>query len=80
MLAAHLNELGLGATQNAAPLHPYPVPGGRANGKAPIPEPLIAARSSEGAVHSDSDNEEELVPRGVRNDGTLLASDPPKPL
>lgn len=80
MLAAHLNELGLGATQNATPPHPYPAAGGRANGKAPIPEPTIVARSSEGVIHSDSDNEEELVPRGVRNDGTLLASDPPKPL
>ena len=79
MLAAHLNELGLGATQNVSGPHPYPA-GGRANGKAPIPEPLVVARTSEGPVHSDSDNEEELVPRGVRNDGTLLASDPPKPL
>ena len=85
MLAAHLNELGLGAsTQNATPPHPYPA-GSRANGKAPLPDPpssqVVTARSSEVVVlHSDSDNEEEPAPRGIRNDGTLLASDPPKPL
>ena len=86
-LAAHLNELGLNATSGGGPAHP-PYPASRANGKAPIPEPVqvparaaLVAEPPTAALHSDSDNEEEpLNTRGIRNDGTLPASDPPKPL
>ncbi len=126
MLAAHLNELGLGgssagSSSSGAPSHPpYPVAPSRSNGnKAALPEPAsqfaaaaaareaareasreaareaargaareaVAAREAAAAAaaaaaaqHSDSDNEEEPAVRGTRNDGTLLASDPPKPL
>ena len=131
VLAAHLNELGLGANSAGAGSNsnsnaPYPIPVSRANGKAQLPvEPssqqmanaaavreaareasreaaresareaareasreaaaardavAAAAAAAAAAQHSDSDNEEEPVARGVRNDGTLLASDPPKPL
>lgn len=75
-----MNELGLGATPGSAPAPIQPQHAVRANGKAPIPEPVQATRTAEVAALSDSDNEEEVVKRGVRNDGTLLASDPPKPL
>jgi hypothetical protein len=105
VLAAHLNELGLGgssagSSSSGAPSHPpYPVAPSRSNGnKAALPAPASqfaaataareaareaargAAREAVAAQHSDSDNEEEPAVRGTRNDGTLLASDPPKPL
>ena len=91
MLAAHLNELGLGGSSAGSSGAPYP--GGRANGKAPLPDPpsssnpsgrgresaaASAAAAAAAAQQSDSDNEDE--PAARRNDGTLLASDPPKPL
>lgn len=41
---------------------------------------VAAAAAAAAAQNSDSDNEEEPAVRGTRNDGTLLASDPPKPL
>lgn len=37
-------------------------------------------RPVEALVDSESDSEPEDGGRGARNDGTLLASDPPKPL
>lgn len=37
-------------------------------------------RSTDVLVDSESDSEPEDGGRGARNDGTLLASDPPKPL
>lgn len=40
----------------------------------PSPNPLDPVESS------DSDSEPEEATNGARNDGTLLASDPPKPL
>lgn len=70
MLAAQLNELGVAGGE--VPARPA-----RQNGRtAPLPAepPPVAAA----VVDSDSDEDDE---RGaVRNDGTLLASDPPKPL
>lgn len=46
----------------------------RQNGKAP-PQPLPASNSA--LLDDDSDSEPEEL---VRNDGTLPASEPPKPL
>ncbi|KAJ4437298.1 hypothetical protein ANN_17436 [Periplaneta americana] len=88
MLAAQLNELGV--TQPEAPAR------SRQNGKSsssavggsssshnalPAPPsslPQSASSILDAAVESDSDDGEDGI--GVRNDGTLLASDPPKPL
>lgn len=70
MLAAQLNELGV-----------RPVAGGgagRQNGASKAPVTSV--------LDSDSDDSEEdgeeggVVPGRQGNDGTLLASDPPKPL
>jgi hypothetical protein len=86
MLAAQLNELGV--AQPEAPAR------SRQNGKSssavggssslnalPAPPPSLPQSTSsilDAAVESDSDEGEDGT--GVRNDGTLLASDPPKPL
>ncbi|XP_073943822.1 serine/threonine-protein kinase msn isoform X2 [Choristoneura fumiferana] len=71
-LAAQLNELGVvsGEPPNRPPRAP-------ANGQGPpvernVPEPTF--------VDSDTDSDPEESGGRVRNDGTLLASDPPKPL
>nr|CAD7419681.1 unnamed protein product [Timema poppensis] len=72
MIAAQLNELGV-----MPPVTPQPPPEAparsRQNGKSSQPASSIL----DPPVESDSDEEEE---GRVRNDGTLLASDPPKPL
>nr|CAD7262863.1 unnamed protein product [Timema shepardi] len=72
MIAAQLNELGV-----MPPVTPQPPPEAparsRLNGKSSQPASSIL----DPPVESDSDEEEE---GRVRNDGTLLASDPPKPL
>lgn len=67
MLAAQLNELGV---------RPVAPAGSRQNG-APKP-PVTSVLDSDS---DDSDEEEEGTGPGRQaNDGTLLASDPPKPL
>ncbi|XP_067014146.1 serine/threonine-protein kinase mig-15 isoform X8 [Anabrus simplex] len=72
MIAAQLNELShISSPQPEAPAR------SRQNGKAAAPAPLPQSTSSILDPDSDSDEEEE---GRVRNDGTLLASDPPKPL
>lgn len=86
MLAAQLNELGV--------THPEAPARSRQNGKSssavggnsshnalPAPPSSLPQSTSsilDAAVESDSDEGEDGT--GVRNDGTLLASDPPKPL
>ena len=85
-LAAQLNELGV--IQPEAPARSRQngksssaVVGGNSSHNAiPAPPSLPQSTSSilDAAVESDSDEGEDGV--GVRNDGTLLASDPPKPL
>lgn len=72
-LAAQLNELGV-VSGNEPPNRPPRAP---TNGQGPpversAPEPTFE--------ESDSDSEAEDGGGRVRNDGTLLASDPPKPL
>ncbi|XP_046392990.1 serine/threonine-protein kinase mig-15 isoform X3 [Ischnura elegans] len=99
MLAAQLNELGVGHGGGSGGGHERGVghqERSRANGKAseaPVASSVVVPSSSgvglvSGAggtvpavIDGDSDSdEEEEVGRGARNDGTLLASDPPKPL
>ncbi|KAG6453710.1 serine/threonine-protein kinase mig-15 isoform X4 [Manduca sexta] len=72
-LAAQLNELGV-VSGNEPPTRPPRAP---TNGQGPTveknpPEPTFD--------DSDSDSDAEESGGRVRNDGTLLASDPPKPL
>lgn len=72
-LAAQLNELGV-VSGNEPPSRPPRAP---TNGQGPPvernpPEPTFE--------DSDSDSDAEESGGRVRNDGTLLASDPPKPL
>ncbi|XP_047523543.1 serine/threonine-protein kinase mig-15 isoform X7 [Pieris napi] len=72
-LAAQLNELGV-VSGNEPPNRPPRAP---ANGQGPPvernpPEPTFE--------ESDSDSDPDEGGGRVRNDGTLLASDPPKPL
>lgn len=85
MAAAQLNELASSSYQqsNNQPQPEAPPRSSRqavpsASGKPPAmqpsPNPLDPVESS------DSDSEPEEVTNGARNDGTLLASDPPKPL
>lgn len=66
MLAAQLNELGVQQDQRPS----------RQNGKNGSQLPL-AQSSSSVLDPPDSDSEPEDL---IRNDGTLLASEPPKPL
>jgi len=84
-LAAQLNELGV--TQPEAPARSRQngksssaVGGNSSHNALPAPPSLPQSTSSilDAAIESDSDEGEDGV--GVRNDGTLLASDPPKPL
>lgn len=83
-LAAQLNEL---VVQPEAPARSRQngksssaVGGNSSHNALPAPPSLPQSTSSilDAAVESDSDEGEDGV--GVRNDGTLLASDPPKPL
>ncbi|XP_023711826.1 serine/threonine-protein kinase mig-15 isoform X6 [Cryptotermes secundus] len=86
MLAAQLNELGV--TQPEAPARSRQngksssaVGGNSSHNALPAPPsslPQSASSILDAAVESDSDEGEDGT--GVRNDGTLLASDPPKPL
>ncbi|KAG8221909.1 hypothetical protein J437_LFUL002468 [Ladona fulva] len=95
MLAAQLNELGVGHGGGSGGAHERShQERSRANGKGaevPVASNLVVPSSSglvsaaggtvPGVLDGDSDSdEEEEVGRGARNDGTLLASDPPKPL
>lgn len=96
VLAAQLNELGSSNASNSGdikkPLPKYPSPSSSAaqvkdrknsnskyngpplpSGKPRQPDPVLQP------VESDSDSEDEDE-GPVRNDGTLLASDPPRPL
>lgn len=66
MIAAQLNELGVQQDQRS----------NRQNGKCVSQQPLPQSNSSI-LDAGDSDSEPEDL---VRNDGTLLASEPPKPL
>lgn len=89
-LAAHLNELGI--QQSSQPEAPprnnrnskqsnnnnVSTPSS-ANNHTP-PNNQASANNIEALVDSETDSEPEDNGRGVRNDGTLLASDPPKPL
>lgn len=89
MAAAHLNELAVSSQQSNNQQPEAPPRSGRqqpqqatssnsSSGKPPAmqpsPNPLDPVESS------DSDSEPEEANCGARNDGTLLASDPPKPL
>ncbi|CAH2990042.1 unnamed protein product [Chilo suppressalis] len=72
-LAAQLNELGV-VSGNEPPNRPPRAP---ANGQGPPVE-----RNPPEPTFDESDSDSDLEESGgrVRNDGTLLASDPPKPL
>lgn len=88
MLAAELNELGIFHQQSQVPAEPprnnrqQSSASGKSNAAPPpsgnhhqqIINPLDPIESS------DTDSEPEETNERGRNDGTLLASDPPKPL
>ncbi|KAK7790927.1 hypothetical protein R5R35_000923 [Gryllus longicercus] len=81
MLAAQLNLMGSSPAGSGSQPE-APARASRQNGKASASQELPSslpqsASSILDAVDSDSDEEED---GRVRNDGTLLASDPPKPL
>jgi TRAF2/NCK-interacting kinase len=65
-IAAQLSELGAAARPNGKPMGP-----------ALLPSAASATSAIDQAAESDSDEDDD---GRVRNDGTLLASDPPKPL
>lgn len=71
-LVTQLNELGV-VSGNEAPTRPPRAP---TNGQGPP----VERNTAEPFEDSDSDSETEESGGRVRNDGTLLASDPPKPL
>ncbi|XP_026466373.1 serine/threonine-protein kinase mig-15 isoform X2 [Ctenocephalides felis] len=75
MLAAQLNELGVSSPQPEAPPR---------NSRPKAPPPTNNHTTSNNILEpldsSDSDSEPEESNGRVHNDGTLLASDPPKPL
>ncbi|XP_066159058.1 serine/threonine-protein kinase mig-15 isoform X6 [Euwallacea fornicatus] len=91
-LAAHLNELGMpqpsannGVAQPEAPPrnnrnHSRSQASNNNNVSPPSTSNSANDRSTDVLVDSESDSEPEDGGRGARNDGTLLASDPPKPL
>ncbi|XP_047029296.1 serine/threonine-protein kinase mig-15 isoform X7 [Helicoverpa zea] len=72
-LAAQLNELGV-VSGNEPPNRPPRAP---TNGQGP---PVERNQPEPAFEDSDSDSDAEESGGRVRNDGTLLASDPPKPL
>lgn len=93
MLAAHLNELGLSQQpQQAQPeLPPQRMPRhGQSVSKPPVLPPSNNHHGSQSnnildpvetqPALSDTDSEPDEPNDRTRNDGTLLASDPPKPL
>uniref|UniRef100_A0A6M2DRE9 non-specific serine/threonine protein kinase n=1 Tax=Xenopsylla cheopis TaxID=163159 RepID=A0A6M2DRE9_XENCH len=75
MLAAQLNELGVSSQQPEAPPR---------NSRPKAPPPTNNHTTSNNILEpmdsSESDSEPEESNGRVHNDGTLLASDPPKPL
>ncbi|CAH1987655.1 unnamed protein product [Acanthoscelides obtectus] len=84
-LAAHLNELGVQQQQQQQPNSQPEAP--PRNNRKQQPPPTTnnnnngaVAAAADVLVDSETDSEPEDNGRGVRNDGTLLASDPPKPL
>ncbi|XP_076356512.1 serine/threonine-protein kinase mig-15-like isoform X2 [Tachypleus tridentatus] len=88
ILAAQLNELALGSSSSSSGVSPSGM--GRANGKgSAIPGVSEQTTRVNGntpeqgptasVVYSDSDEDEDDDGQ-VQNDGTLLASDPPRPL
>ncbi|XP_030751087.1 serine/threonine-protein kinase mig-15 isoform X6 [Sitophilus oryzae] len=90
-LAAHLNELGMQQTSSNGALQPEAPPRNNRNNSriqstnnnnvsSPSASSAANDRSVDALVDSESDSEPEEGGRGARNDGTLLASDPPKPL
>lgn len=87
MLAAQLNELGVSPQQSqpqpeAPPRNNRQVP--NATGKPAAPDPKSNNHQPVNPLDpiedSDTDSEPEETNDRTRNDGTLLASDPPKPL
>ncbi|XP_026726064.1 serine/threonine-protein kinase mig-15 isoform X4 [Trichoplusia ni] len=72
-LAAQLNELGV-VSGNEPPNRPPRAP---TNGQGP---PVERNQPEPALEDTDSDSDAEESGGRVRNDGTLLASDPPKPL
>ncbi|XP_076270778.1 serine/threonine-protein kinase msn isoform X7 [Rhynchophorus ferrugineus] len=91
-LAAHLNELGMQQTSSNGAVQPEAPPRNNRNNSriqasnnnnnisSPSASSAVNDRSVDALVDSESDSEPEDGGRGARNDGTLLASDPPKPL
>lgn len=90
MLAAQLNELGISQQPQAQPEAPP-----RNNRLANVPSAVSvggsgsksSATNNQPPINpldpmesSDTDSEPEEINERGRNDGTLLASDPPKPL
>lgn len=88
MLAAQLNELGISPQQS----QPQPEAPPRSNRQQPtaVVAPKETTPSNNNNIQpvnpldpidsSDSDSEPDEPNDRTRNDGTLLASDPPKPL
>ncbi|XP_076323587.1 serine/threonine-protein kinase mig-15-like isoform X3 [Tachypleus tridentatus] len=83
ILAAQLNELALGSNSSGGL--------GRANGRGPVmptvneqPTRINGITPEQGPTtsitYSDSDDDDDDEDGQVQNDGTLLASDPPRPL
>lgn len=88
MLAAQLNELGISQqpqVQPEAPPRNNRQSASAGGGKPAVPVPATANNHQpinplDPMESSDTDSEPDETNERGRNDGTLLASDPPKPL
>lgn len=81
MIAAQLNELGISSSQTQQ-LPEAPPRSGRPHSSSSAVKQVPTSNSNplDNMESSDSDSEPEESNDRARNDGTLLASDPPKPL
>jgi hypothetical protein len=82
MLAAQLNELGISSSQSQQPQPEAPPRSNRPHSSSMSGKQMTPSNNNplDPLDTSDSDSEPEEINERTRNDGTLLASDPPKPL
>lgn len=79
MIAAQLNELGI-SSQQTQQQPEAPPRSSRPHSSSAAVKQVTSGNPLDNLDSSDSDSEPEESNDRARNDGTLLASDPPKPL
>lgn len=80
MIAAQLNELGISSPQSQQQPEAPPRSNRPHSSSLAVKQVVPNSNPLETMDSTDSDSEPEESNDRARNDGTLLASDPPKPL